>query len=80
MREEKILTYIRDELLDDDDVTIDSTTSLFEDRVLDSLNLLSLISFLEREFSTKIASSQVNIENLDTVERIIGFLDRQSTG
>lgn len=76
-RSEAILTFIRDELLDDDDVVLAEDTSLFESRILDSLNLLSLISFLEKEHGLKIATSEVNLDNLDTVTRILAFLDKR---
>jgi acyl carrier protein len=75
-RTDTILTFIRDELLDDD-VELTSDTSLFESRILDSLNMLSLISFLEKAHSIKVATSEVNLDNLDTVTRILAYLDKK---
>lgn len=78
-KKEKILEFIRDELLDDDEEQINDETSLFKDRILDSLNLLTLISFLEDEFEIKINSSEVNYDNLDSVVNITDYLDRKTS-
>ncbi len=72
-REEEIIEFIVDELLEDDDEEITPNTSLFKDQILDSLNLLSLIDFLEKKFGIKIAPSEVNYENLDTVGNITKY-------
>ncbi|MCK5614410.1 acyl carrier protein [Candidatus Pacearchaeota archaeon] len=71
----QIIDFITEELLDEDDIVIKKETSLFQDRVLDSLNLLSLIAFLEKKFDIKIASSEINYENLDSVANILKFLE-----
>jgi len=71
---EEIIEFIVDELLEDEEEEITSTTSLFKDQILDSLNLLSLIAFLEKTYSVKIAPSEVNYENLDSVENIERYL------
>jgi acyl carrier protein len=76
-KSEIILTYIRDELLDDDE-EINDDTSLFDARVLDSIQLLSLISFLEASFQLKISTSEVNLDNLDSVEKMLVFLENKS--
>lgn len=75
-RTDEILEFIRDELLDDD-VELDAGTSLFQDRLLDSLNLLSLVHHLEETHGIKIKPSEINIDNLDTVARIEEFLGRK---
>jgi len=76
-RSQGILEFIRDELLDDDDVEIDAETSLFQNRLLDSLNLLSLVHHLEETFGIKISPSEISIDNLDSVSLIEGFLGRK---
>lgn len=68
--------FIEDEFLDDD---IDYETSLFKDNILDSLNLLSLVSFLEKTFNIKIKASEINYENLDSIENMASFLSRKTT-
>ena len=77
-KKELILSYIQDELIDDEEIEIREDTSLFQDRILDSLNLVSLLSFLEKTFKIKIATSEVNFENLDTVSNMLVFLETKS--
>ena len=76
-RPDDILEFIRDELLDDDEEELGVETSLFQDRLLDSLNLLSLVHHLEQTYAIKISPSEINIDNLDTVSRIEGLLGRK---
>ena len=77
MDKESIRNFIIEELLDDDDEEITFDMSLFKDQVLNSLNLLSLISFLEEKDNVKIATSEINYENLDTINNIFDFLERK---
>lgn len=77
-REKTILEYIVAELLEDPDEEISADSSLFQSRILDSLNLVRLIGFLEETFNIKINSSEVTIENLDSVNNILIFVDRKA--
>ena len=72
-----ILSYIREALLDDPEIEISKDTSLFQDRVLDSLNLVALITFLEKTFDISINPSEVIIENLDTVSNMLNLLEKK---
>ena len=72
-----IMNYIADELIEDESLTLTENTSLFKHRTLDSLNLISLISFLEKTYNFKITSSEVNFENMDTVANICAFIDQK---
>lgn len=76
-RKEKILDFIKNELVDDPDVEVDESTSLFQERVLDSLSLVTIISFLEDAFDIKIGTSEVSIDNLDTVNNMAALLEKK---
>ena len=73
---EEIILFINDELLDEPE-DIGEETSLFQDRILDSLNLVMLIGFLEEKFEIKIKTSEVSIDNLDTVAKMIAFIKKK---
>jgi acyl carrier protein len=75
-----IMNFIKDELIEDDGFVLTENTSLFKNRVLDSLNLISLISFLEKMYQCKINQSEVIFDNLDTVANMIAFMDRKKHG
>jgi len=78
-RVETVLTFITEELLEDDDIEINEDTSLFQDRVLSSLNLVALISFIEDTFDFKVKTSEVSISNFDSVNQILDFLDKKNS-
>jgi acyl carrier protein len=70
----KVKEFIVDELLEDESIEINSDTSLFSDRLLDSLNLLALIKYLEDEFSFKMDTIDITIENMDSLNLVERFL------
>ena len=47
---------------------------LFSDGLLDSFHLLDLVSFLEAQEGIKVKPLEVNLDNLDSIERILRFL------
>jgi acyl carrier protein len=76
---ETILEFLRDEVDEDlpDDVELDENTSLFREQLLDSMNLTSLINFLEETFSIKIGTMDIVFENLDSVTNMVAFIARK---
>ncbi len=72
-----LLNYITDNFTGNTGAKVDAETSLFQGQVLDSLNLVELITFVESQFRIKVAPSEVSIDNLDTVNRIAGFIQRK---
>jgi len=73
----ELLKYIADNFAAGNATAVDAETSLFQGQVLDSLNLVELITFVESQFGIKVAPSEVSIDNLDTVSRIVGFIQRK---
>lgn len=49
-------------------------TSLFLSGLLDSIDVIGLISFLEKKFKIKINAFDLSLEDLDTTTKIINFL------
>ena len=76
-KKEDIINFIKEDLLDDPDKELDLETSLFEERLLDSLNLITLITHLEKTYGIKITPAEVNIDNLDSVGKMLAFLERK---
>jgi acyl carrier protein len=75
---EIILDFLRDEVEElPDDVELDENTSLFREQLLDSMNLTSLITFLEETFSIKIGAIDIVFENLDSVTNMVAFIARK---
>jgi acyl carrier protein len=75
---EIILDFLRNEVEElPDDVELDENTSLFREQLLDSMNLTSLITFLEETFSIKIGAIDIVFENLDSVTNMVAFIARK---
>jgi len=77
---ETILEFIEEEADLDDDVELDADMSLFRDRLLDSMNLTSLIAFLEETFSIRVKPMDIVYENLDTVNHMLAYVERKRSG
>jgi len=73
---EKLINYLIEEMGLTD---IDSNTLLFSSTLLDSFSMVDLIAFIERESEIKIAPTEVTLDNLDSVNRILAFVERRHT-
>lgn len=71
-----ILDFIVEELLDDETMVVENNTSLFKEKILDSMNLLQLVSFIEETYEVKIGAMDMVFENLDTIDSIQAFILR----
>jgi len=58
------------------EITITTQSRLAEDLLIDSMNLIDLILSLEETFQLQIPTSDVRIENFQTVEKIIIYIER----
>ena len=49
---------------------------LFSSGLVDSFTLVALLQFLEDESGVRVPSRDISLPNLDTVERILAYVDR----
>ena len=75
-----ILEFLREEADLDEGEVIGLDTSLFRDQLLDSMNLTSLIVFLEETFGIKVKPMDIVYENLDTVNHMLAYIERKRAG
>jgi acyl carrier protein len=69
--EDAILTYIRNEYLEDDDeVELTASTPLISSGIVDSFSMVSLKRFLEKTYKISIADEEASAEAFDTVASI----------
>lgn len=66
--EEFLLEIIEDK----DDVY---SNQLFSSGVLNSLDLVTLIAFLEETYSVKVESSEVVHDNFDSIDKMVNYLE-----
>lgn len=70
---ESLLSFFESELaIDVGDIEDD--TEIVSTGVIDSFSLVTLITFLEKEASIRIEPLDVNLNNLDTINRILTFV------
>ena len=54
---------------------VDASSLLFSTGVVDSFTLVTLIMELEKEFGIEVATGDVTLENFDSIERILAYLE-----
>jgi acyl carrier protein len=58
-----------------DDIAVDS--SFLETGIIDSTGVLELVTFVEDEFSIDVLDDDLRPENLDSIERLVAFIERK---
>lgn len=72
-----IFAFLRDDIgVETDD--LDEATLLFSTGLIDSFALINLISFIEEEAGIRVSPADVNLDNLDSVERILAYVAQVS--
>jgi len=74
--EEKLISFIKDEFLDDPDENITVDTKLISSGMIDSFSLVSLQSFIAKEFGKKIPSPRITAQSFDTVRQMIEIISQ----
>lgn len=75
MNAESLINFFAQEL-ELDTGTIAEDTLLFSSGIIDSFALVSMMMFLESEASIRIAPSDVRLDNFDSIERILAFVEQ----
>lgn len=75
--EDKIVAYIRTNLLFDEKAEIPRSESLLGLGIIDSTGAMDLVMFLEEEFGISVADEELVPDNLDTLERLAAFVTRK---
>jgi len=66
-------TYLRDDL-DVDFVDLTDDSALFSSGIIDSFALVSLMALLEDKGGIRISPSDVNVENFDSITRMMNLV------
>lgn len=70
---EKIITYIKNELTAKPLEEIDSNDNLLESGILDSMGMMKLILFLEKQSKKRVPAEDMTLDNFKTVEKIASY-------
>lgn len=72
---QKVRQFIlKNYLFSTDESALKNDVSLMQAGIMDSTGVLELIMFLEEQFGMKVADEEMTPENLDSVDRIAGFV------
>lgn len=75
--EEKLKQVLENDIgIDTKDIEAD--TLLFSSGIVDSFALVSLMTFLEKEGKFRVNPADVNLDNMDSIERILAYSQRAS--
>ena len=74
--EEKLISFIRTEYLDDDSIEITKDTKLISSGLIDSFSLVSLQVYIEREFGKRIPAPKITAESFDTIAQMIEIINQ----
>lgn len=76
--EKQVRDYILENyLFTDDQSALNNEDSFLDKGILDSTGILEVIYFIEEDFGIKVEDEEMIPENLDSVDRIVAFVDRK---
>lgn len=75
---ERVRNYILETyLFTDDNNALADDDSFLEKGIIDSTGILELVMFLEEQFGIKVADEELLPENMDSVGRLVQFIERR---
>jgi acyl carrier protein len=77
MVQERIKQFIVENFYVTDPGRIEEETSLINEGIVDSTGMLEVIAFLESEFGIPIADTDMTPQNLETLGRIVRFVEKK---
>lgn len=69
-----ILTYVKNEYLEDDEEEINFDTPLISGGIVDSFSMVSLKRFLENKYKISIPDDKATPEAFDSVNKIVSLV------
>ncbi|WP_027621446.1 acyl carrier protein [Acetivibrio clariflavus] len=72
-----VKNYIKNELLNGENTNITETTSLIKGGIIDSIDIMRLITFLMEELNFELENDEYTLENFDSLGKIYAFLDKK---
>ena len=73
---DELVTFLKDSLdVDMDNLAHDAP--LFSSGEIDSFSLVSLIEHIEKECGFRVKPTEVSLDNMDSVDRLMAYIDRK---
>ena len=74
---DKIRTFIVENFLFGHDEDLKDNSSFLDEGIIDSTGILELVNYLEEEFSITVDDDDLIPENLDSINNVVGYLERK---
>lgn len=74
--EEKLIAFIQKEYLTDPDEEITPDTKLISGGLIDSFSLVSLQTFIAKEFGKNIPAPRITAQSFDTVRQMVAIIQQ----
>lgn len=75
--EQELRRFVIDNFLYGQDGRLSNDASFLEEGIIDSTGVLELVSFLEEKYGIEVQDREMVPENLDSINRLAGFLERK---
>jgi len=75
-----IKTFIRSELIYDDEKDFDENTNLIDRGIVDSMSLVRLISFIEENYDIRVQDEDIVPEHFSSLKKIASFIAQRGKG
>ena len=80
LRDKLRLFVLENFLFTDDQAELDDEDSFMDNEIIDSTGILEVIEFLEDECQIKVEDEDLLPENLDSINKIIRFVEKKTGG
>jgi acyl carrier protein len=71
----ELLTFVGTLARKDMQGKIGEQTMILSEHYVDSLGVIQLVTFIESKFNIKMEEADLNLDNLDSVERIANYIE-----
>jgi acyl carrier protein len=80
MIKEKIKTYISENILfSSNGFPYSDDTSFLDNGIIDSMNVLELVAFIEENFGITVEDSDLTPDNFDSIDRMAEYIQQKTT-
>ena len=73
-----LIDYIHQRVLNGrNEITVTSQDDLLTSGIVDSIGIMQLIAFVEKEFDVKVPPEDMTLENFLSIEAIVNYIERR---
>lgn len=78
--EQQLRQFVINSFLFGDGAKLKNDSSFLDQGIIDSTGMLELVTFLEETFAFQIEDFELVPENLDSIDKLVNFVQRKTSG